>query len=236
MRSFSQLLQLYAERTGISDAELARAVGVRRQTIFRWKEGTVGRPRSRDDVLALSQKLRLSPSESDELLIAAGFYAEGELALSTESDVIGAKPAAQLPQNALLPDAPPAPDSGPDSRQIHPPTTGVGRAKFNRFGLGLSAFLLVALLVGLWWARSVPLPVAAPGETLVVVGQFTNFTGGEIGFNVAGRIADPLRQEIEGAGLAGVRVAVWPHMSAFSLVEFFAGLFVFVQTAAGKDK
>ena len=41
MPTFSQLLKQYAERSGISDAELARAVGVRRQTIFRWKEGTL---------------------------------------------------------------------------------------------------------------------------------------------------------------------------------------------------
>ncbi|HRJ45410.1 MAG TPA: tetratricopeptide repeat protein, partial [Caldilineaceae bacterium] len=54
-------------------------------------------------------------------------------------------------------------------------------------------------------------PLAAPGETLVIVGQFTNFTGGQVGFNVAGRIADPLHQEIENAQLSGVRVAVWSN-------------------------
>ena len=51
MRSFAELLSEYMARTGISDAELARGIGVRRQTIFRWKEGLVRRPRYREDVL-----------------------------------------------------------------------------------------------------------------------------------------------------------------------------------------
>ena len=47
MEEFSQLLNQYVRRTGISDAELARSVGVSRQTIFRWREGVTGRPRHR---------------------------------------------------------------------------------------------------------------------------------------------------------------------------------------------
>ncbi|MCU0510796.1 MAG: helix-turn-helix transcriptional regulator, partial [Anaerolineae bacterium] len=61
MRTFSELLREYIARTGVSDAELARAVGVQRQTIFRWKEGTVTRPRSAEEVLRLAAKLRLTP-------------------------------------------------------------------------------------------------------------------------------------------------------------------------------
>jgi len=60
-------------RVGITDAELARAIGVRRQTIFRWKEGLTARPRHRDDVLRCADKLRLTPQERDEFLLAAGF-------------------------------------------------------------------------------------------------------------------------------------------------------------------
>ena len=73
MRTFAELLREYTGRTGVSDAELARAVGVQRQTIFRWKEGTVARPRSADDVLRLASKLRLTDAERDELLLATGF-------------------------------------------------------------------------------------------------------------------------------------------------------------------
>lgn len=210
MRSFSHLLRLYAERTGISDAELARAIGVRRQTIFRWKEGSVARPRSRDDVLALSQKLRLSPAEQDELLIAAGFHPEGEVApmAGAERESPAPEPPvlrAQLPETFPLREE--ADERDPGEKQ---PAAASGPSRRQIFGLGISGLLLLALLAALALARRAPLPTAAPGETLVVVGQFTNFTGGEIGFNVAGRIADPLRQEIEAAGLAGVRVAVWP--------------------------
>ncbi len=211
MQTFSELLKRHTERTGISDAELARAVGVRRQTIFRWKEGTVARPRSRDDVLAVSLKLRLSPSETDELLLAAGFHPEGIGPegigpAATEPALIGGESMQAAPVRDRLPDGFPSPDDGLNSNSAA--TSGLSR--FRWLGLGLSTLLLLALLVGIWLSRRPPLPVAAPGETLVIVGQFVNFSAGEIGFNVAGRIAEPLRQEIESAGLSTVRVALWP--------------------------
>lgn len=210
MRSFSDLLRIYAERTGTSDAELARAVGVRRQTIFRWKEGSVARPRSRDDVLAVSHKLRLSPAERDELLMAAGFPPEGEVIPAPPPEV--EDPTSTPPVlRAQLPTAFPTGDETDDSDATpRRPAPSGGPTRRQIIGLGISGLLLLALLAALSQTRRTPLPMAAPGETLVVVGQFSNFTGGEIGFNVAGRIADPLRQEIEAAGLAGVRVAAWP--------------------------
>ncbi len=73
MRTFAELLTQYMARTGISDSELARAIGVRRQTVFRWKEGLSEHPRQRDDVLRCAAKLRLTPAETDTLLLAAGF-------------------------------------------------------------------------------------------------------------------------------------------------------------------
>ncbi len=76
MRSFGELLAEHIERTGITDAELARNIGVQRQTIFRWKEGLVARPRYREDVLRIATKLRLTPDERDELLLAGGFPPE----------------------------------------------------------------------------------------------------------------------------------------------------------------
>lgn len=74
--TFGQLLSEYMLRSGISDSELARSIGVRRQTIFRWKEGLVERPRSREDVLQCAKKLRLTDQERDRLLLAAGFAPE----------------------------------------------------------------------------------------------------------------------------------------------------------------
>ena len=76
MRSFAELLVEYTQRAGISDAELARSTGVQRQTIFRWKEGLVARPRYREDVIKIAAKLRLAPAERDEMLLAAGFPPE----------------------------------------------------------------------------------------------------------------------------------------------------------------
>ena len=76
MRAFAELLSLYIERAGITDTELARAIGVSRQTIFRWREGTTSRPNKREDVLAISKKLRLQTEEQDNLLLAAGFRPE----------------------------------------------------------------------------------------------------------------------------------------------------------------
>ena len=76
MRTFAELLTEYIERAGISDSELARSIGVRRQTLFRWKDGQIQRPRYRDDVLRCAKRLRLTPEERDLLLTAAGFSPE----------------------------------------------------------------------------------------------------------------------------------------------------------------
>jgi len=76
MRTFAELLSLYIKQAGITDTELARAIGVSRQTIFRWREGTTSRPNNREDVLAISKKLRLPSEEKDNLLLAAGFRPE----------------------------------------------------------------------------------------------------------------------------------------------------------------
>lgn len=74
--NFSELLAKYMQRAGISDSELARSIGVQRQTIFRWKEGIVARPRVREDILRCASKLRLTPAERDQLLLAGGFPPE----------------------------------------------------------------------------------------------------------------------------------------------------------------
>lgn len=76
MATFAELMTRYTLRVGIADAELARKIGVRRQTIFRWKEGLVQRPRDRDVVLDIAKALRLTPEERDGLLLAAGFAPE----------------------------------------------------------------------------------------------------------------------------------------------------------------
>ena len=87
MRTFAELLTEYAKRTGVSDAELARVLNVSRQTIFRWKEGLVEKPRYREDVLRIADKLRLAPAERDELLLSAGFAPETPIVAAPPADL-----------------------------------------------------------------------------------------------------------------------------------------------------
>ncbi len=77
MNPFAQLLTEYMNRIRISNAELAKRVQVRRQTIYRWRHGVVERPRHREDVLRCASALGLTPGERDALLMAAGFQPEG---------------------------------------------------------------------------------------------------------------------------------------------------------------
>ena len=76
LATFSELLTAYMTRTGITDADLARRVGVNRLTLVRWKEGVTSRPRYREDVVKCAEVLRLTAEEGDELLLAAGFHPE----------------------------------------------------------------------------------------------------------------------------------------------------------------
>jgi len=92
MRSFGELLVFFTDRAGISDSELARAIGVQRQTIFRWKEGQTSRPRYREDVLRMADKLRLSPAERDELLLAAGFPPQEVQSVLAEPPSVATRP------------------------------------------------------------------------------------------------------------------------------------------------
>ncbi|MCX6028692.1 MAG: tetratricopeptide repeat protein [Chloroflexi bacterium] len=188
MRTFAELLKEYTTRTGISDAELARTLGVRRQTVFRWKEGLVARPRDVEDVLRCAARLRLTPQERDELLIAAGFPPEETPPPTPPLRGVGSLP-------------PPS-----------PPGKGVG-------GIGsiiwlAVAVLLIALAAILYLAffrgRNDRYPSAAQGETLIVVGQFVNYAGGQQSYNVAGRVVEALKREVDAARLAETRVAAWP--------------------------
>lgn len=210
MQSFSELLRMYMARTGVSDAELARAVGVRRQTIFRWKEGLVARPRHREDVLALARKLRLSPEELDALLLAAGFPPEQAAAAP---DVQPAVEPDWVDDHPLLRGGPTLPAPGPALPEPRPAPRVPPFLRVNKWTISLAALLLLGLiLVNVLAGRRVSYPLAAPGETLVVVAQFANFTGGAVGFNVAGRLAEPLAEELAAAALVNARVAVWPDV------------------------
>ena len=194
MKSFAQQLSEHIQRIGVSDAELARRLGVSRQTIFRWREGETQRPRRREDVLILADKLRLSEDERDRLMLAAGFRPAGPIE----------QPAAEGLKEGIR--------SGPPMRRRWSwwwvtsaavvlvvgllALTGTGQELGNRLGIELPAF----------GTRDTSPRAAAPGETLVVVAEFANYGGEVIGYNVAGRLAETLRQEFNEAGLEEVRI------------------------------
>jgi tetratricopeptide (TPR) repeat protein/DNA-binding XRE family transcriptional regulator len=195
MNSFAQLLSRHMRRAGISDAELARAIGIRRQTIFRWKEGLTSRPRHRDDVLRCAAKLRLAPQERDELLLAAGFR----------------------------PEAIPSPTAEPLA--VVPPSPVPLESMRKRWWAIAAALLVLATVIALfvlverdgsgqmrlsWPGWELPaVATAEVGETLVIVSQFANYASQRMGYNVAGRIREALLEDFSGAGLTGSRVAIW---------------------------
>jgi tetratricopeptide (TPR) repeat protein len=215
MRTFGELLKGYMDRTGISDAELARTLGVRRQTIFRWKEGTVARPRHAEDVLRCARRLRLTPEERDELLLAAGFPPEHPPA--------SPRPDAPEPVGATdgAADSLPGPEQ-PTRRRVR------RRRLWAVFGAAAIVVLAVVAAAWTWWTSGPTLqgetgllsrftfhvsrfPSASTGETLLLVAPFANYTGGSQGYNVAGRVQEALAREIDAGRLSGVRAARWPQ-------------------------
>jgi tetratricopeptide (TPR) repeat protein/transcriptional regulator with XRE-family HTH domain len=195
MNSFSEQLSYYIERTGISDSELARRLGVSRQTVFRWREGQSRGPRDRDDVLQLAKLLQLSPDEMDTLLLSAGFAPEESRSgsgaaqdASIEHDVEG--PARwKTTQNTWLKPA--------------------LLLSLIAFSVVVVAVLLVQFNVLSPFFTTEPRR-ASEGETLILVSEFTNFGSDLVGYNIAGRLIDAVRTEFEVAGMEDVRVERLP--------------------------
>jgi tetratricopeptide (TPR) repeat protein/transcriptional regulator with XRE-family HTH domain len=183
MESFSELLSTFAERTGISDAELARRTGVSRQTIFRWKEGRSRGPRHRDIVLQLANALQVSEPERDALLLAAGFPPVGnQVELDLGAHSVGS--------------------SSPFWKR---PATMLVAAMLLVLLIGGSVLILVeSSLVSNLFAPSPRR--AAEGETLILVSEFSNYANEQIGFNVAGRLTEAIRDELDDSISADLRV------------------------------
>lgn len=221
METFSELLSNYIRDAGISDTELARAIGVRRQTIFRWREGLTQRPRYREDVLVIAEKLRLTETEQNALLLAAGFQPETPARTGTVSlSIAEAKP----PEATVNTPAPP-PDlfTAENRRPIwqHPAGWIIGLVIL----LALAANATLPMNLFPWQAIPSPtatiaptpepksamidIPPAQPGETVILVTQFANYAGEQYGYNIAGRLVEILEQEIRIAGLENTRVALW---------------------------
>lgn len=225
MESFNQLLNQYIQRLGVSDSELARTVGVSRQTIFRWREGSTARPRHREDVLLIARKLRLTPEERDTLLLAAGFRPEdAEQPLSPDDET-------QPPQGEI------EALEGVRSITISPQILkSKSRSVLSRRVVNPKSIVAIigALLLvggGIWWFNPEPIDngdqqtptagiisgsargviPATEGETLILVTHFANYASSQIGYNVAGRLAEALQREVDNIRLENIRIAIWPN-------------------------
>lgn len=212
MKTFGELLNQHMRRVGISDAEMARTLGVQRQTIFRWREGLVQHPRTREDVLRMASKLRLTPVERDELLLAAGFPPQ-EPVLDSSSSIV------HLPEET-------APQPVPEMVELvlgrvepRPMLLTATRQRRSRLWPIVGAVFVVLLLVGVvavalsrserFSRQDMPSP-AGPDEMLILLCQFANYSQGQAGYNVAGRLSEALQEEVKAAALNDVRIATWP--------------------------
>ena len=197
MPAFGELLTSHVSRSGISDADLARRIGVSRPTLIRWKEGVTARPRYREDVLRCAEVLRLTPEERDELLVAAEFEPEDAPTPTVSSE----------PADAALDVPPTAAASYPASPRRR------RRLRMAALAGGLLAVAVIAVALGLIISLSggADHPVAQAGESLIVIAPFANYTGGQLAFNIRGRLRASLDREIAAAGLEGIRTAHWPE-------------------------
>jgi transcriptional regulator with XRE-family HTH domain len=211
METFSELLSQYIKRTGISDAELARAIGISRQTVFRWREGLTSRPNSRQDVLAIVKKLRLATDEKNSLLMSAGFRPEEPAAPQT-----GTGEESEPPPTAL--ETPP-----PGS----PLSAGKARSKRARLIGMVSLVVLVCLAIIFlaikYWpewfppvsntgysqnqtaTQTAPVFIASPGELLVLVASLSDTPSG---ISLTGQLADSLNREAAGNRVSDFRAVV----------------------------
>lgn len=218
MTTFAELLTRYMTRTGVSDAELARAIGVRRQTIFRWKEGLSERPRRREDVLAAAAKLRLSTEETDTFLLAAGFAPIAALPVpSLTAPAAAANLPSSSPAAAPAPVEPPA-AAAPAALLVQtaaaPPAATPRPVLIPRVALALSALLILAL-AGVLVQRSQPgsraFPTPRPGQMLILLASRVDSTRPAAGAQASLQVQAGLQRELHAARQgAATELAEWP--------------------------
>ena len=206
MPTFAELLTVHIDRTGIGDADLARRIGISRLTLIRWKEGVTSRPRYREDVLRCAELLRLTPEERDELLVSADLQPE---------DVPPAPPELRGAALAVAGNAPGAaiPARVTGEATVLAPATRRRRGIRVAWAVALAALAtaIVVVVVILRLSAGPDYPVAAAGESLIVIAPFANYTAGQQGFNVRGRLKSSIDREIASAGLSGLRTVEWPE-------------------------
>ena len=202
------------ERTGVGDAELARRIPVSRPTLVRWREGVTSRPRYREDVVRCAELLRLTAEERDEFLLAAGFSPETPT-VPEDTSAIAAAPEEASPEPLVSTEivaAPPVPVAQVEGPA--PPSQSFPRRWGLRIGIAVGALILAmmaaAVAVFVMGDRTV-YPVASEDESLIVLAPFVNYTAGQQGFNVLGRLKEEIDREIHAAGIHGVSAVEWPE-------------------------
>ncbi len=219
MKSFGELLSEYMTRTGISDSEMARHLGVSRQTIFRWKEGMTARPRVREDVLKCAERLRLTAEERDALLLAAGFAPETRQTTSDERSVRLQTQTTNETQTLV-------PIVEPSAIVVAPTRSQPRRARW------LALLIPVMALVGLFggalyiFPRETqnlvalvypptetptptprpPTPIPPPLEQIIVIATLNSRGGAAPPYNVTARLRFAFEQEIQKQNFAAARL------------------------------
>ena len=202
------------ERTGVGDAELARRIPVSRPTLVRWREGVTARPRYRDDVVRCAELLRLTSDERDEFLLAAGFSPETQ-PVSEEPSAMATVAEEASPETPVVTEivaGPPAPEVRSEETVAPPPP--FTRRRGARIGISVAALalvLVVAAAAAFVMMDRTAYPVALEGESLIVLAPFVNYTAGQQGFNIPGRLKEEIEREIQAAGIAGVSAVEWPE-------------------------
>lgn len=214
MRTFAELLTEYTRRIGISDAELARALNVSRQTIFRWKEGLVEKPRYREDVRRIADKLRLTPAERDALLLAAGFPPETPVVITAPETL----PTVQ-PTPAIEPVETPAPRALVPEQLL---ARAIPRWIFAAV-IAIAALAIGALIFAAISNPRTDLPSAASGEALVIIAPLADDfktpaptairrlaeTAPATTLDASSRLQTALEREVRAARLDRVRVVLF---------------------------
>lgn len=86
--TFATLLTLYMRRIRTSAAGVATEIGLSREAVNNWRNGTsLPSPRARDRLLACARYLRLTEAETNRLCAAAGFALEFPLQGGARADV-----------------------------------------------------------------------------------------------------------------------------------------------------
>ena len=226
MATFPELLNGYMARTGIGDTELSRRIGVSRLTLVRWKEGVTSRPRHRDDVLRCAEELRLTPEERNEFLASAGFAPEEASPTPPSSPSYEPEPpSAESFERSIEPTTESIiePDIEPANPAVEPTeATPKSGSRVRTLPIAVATVVVVALLLGAGVVAAQlmgsPDPTAEPTagagadwESIILLAPFANYTAGQQGYNIRGRIKEEIDREITTAGLTGVRTVEWPN-------------------------